>query len=134
MFVLLVDLASNGYLGFSTKLIMLIGTGAKYWEIDIQQIVNVVGISKAQGLLGLHNFSGADWGGVSSLEFRKRHGRRLFFPCPMMMLLSNVLRNLVPLICQILKKLTQHCPMKLRNWKTLCAWHIHLKDQRHYQI
>ena len=57
VFVLLVDLASNGYLGFSTKLIMLIGTGAKYWEIDIQQIVNVVGISKAQGLLGLHNFS-----------------------------------------------------------------------------
>ena len=63
VFVLLIDLASNGYLGFSTKLIMLIGTGAKYREIDTWQIVNVVGISKAQGSLGLHNFSGADWGG-----------------------------------------------------------------------
>ena len=30
----LVSTSLNGYLGFSTKLIMLIGTGTKYREID----------------------------------------------------------------------------------------------------
>ena len=31
--------------------------------IDIRQWVEAIGASKAQGLIGLHNFSGADWGG-----------------------------------------------------------------------
>ena len=34
VFVLLMDLSSNGHLGALTKLIMLTGVGAKYREID----------------------------------------------------------------------------------------------------
>ena len=63
VFVLLMDLASNGHLGALTKLIMLTGVGAKYREIDIRQRVEAIGLPKARGLIGLHNFSGTDWGG-----------------------------------------------------------------------
>ena len=63
VFVLHMDLASNNHLGPLTKLIMLTGVGAKYREIDIRQKVLTIGAPKAQGLIGLHNFSGADWGG-----------------------------------------------------------------------
>ena len=42
---------------------MLTGVGAKYREVDIRQRVEAIGASKAEGLIGLHNFSGADWGG-----------------------------------------------------------------------
>ena len=30
---------------------------------DIQERVHSIGISKSQGLVGFHNFTGADWGG-----------------------------------------------------------------------
>ena len=36
--------------------------GAKYREIDVRKLVEAIGASKAQGLIGLHNFTGADWG------------------------------------------------------------------------
>ena len=61
--VLLMDLASSNRLGPLTELIMLTGVGAKYREIDVQQRTEAVGVLKAQGLIGLHNFSRADWGG-----------------------------------------------------------------------
>ncbi len=32
-------------------------------KIDIVDRVSVIGIEKAKGLSGIHNFSGADWGG-----------------------------------------------------------------------
>ena len=57
------DLASNGHLGALTKLIMLTGVGAKYREVDIRERVEAVGLTKARGLIGLHNFTGADWEG-----------------------------------------------------------------------
>ena len=63
VFILLMDLASNNHLGALTKLVMLAGTGAKYREADIQERVAAVGVRKARGLIGLHNFTGADWGG-----------------------------------------------------------------------
>ena len=47
--------ASSNYGG---PTVMLIGIGAKYREIDIRQKVNVIGVPKAQGLIGLHNFGG----------------------------------------------------------------------------
>ena len=62
VFVLLMDVASNNRLGPLTKLIMLTGVGAKYRGIDIRKLVEAIGASKAQGLIGLHNFTGADWG------------------------------------------------------------------------
>ena len=63
VFILLMDLASKNDLGALSKLIMLAGTGAKYREIDIQERVAAIGNEKARGLIGLHNFTGADWGG-----------------------------------------------------------------------
>jgi len=50
-------------LGAQTRLKFLTGKGAKYREIDVAEPVKAVGYSKRQRLIGLHNFSGADWGG-----------------------------------------------------------------------
>jgi hypothetical protein len=60
---ILLDLVSCGHLGATTRLKFMTGKGAKYREMDIVQRANAVGIHKSQGLIGLHNFSGADWGG-----------------------------------------------------------------------
>ena len=59
---LLMDLASRR-LGTQTRLKFLTGKAAKCREIDVMERVNTIGIHKSQGLVGLHNFSGADWGG-----------------------------------------------------------------------
>ena len=63
VFILLMDLASNGHLGALTKLIFCTGIGKYYQEIDIRSRVKIIGIKKARGLIGLHNFTGADWVG-----------------------------------------------------------------------
>ena len=63
VFVLLIDLVSRGRLGTNNRLKFLTGKGTKYREIDVVERVRVVGSHKCQGLIGLHNFSGADWGG-----------------------------------------------------------------------
>ena len=39
------------------------GSGSRYREIDVSLCVQGIGQHKAQGLIGLHNFTGADWGG-----------------------------------------------------------------------
>ena len=59
---LLMNLASRR-LGTQTRLKFLTGKAAKCREIDVMERVNTIGIHKSQGLVGLHNFSGADWGG-----------------------------------------------------------------------
>ena len=56
---LLIDLASR-HLGTQTRLKFLTGKAAKHREIDVVERVNVIGIRKSQGLVGLHNFTGAD--------------------------------------------------------------------------
>ena len=53
--------ASRGQ--FTSQLHLLTGKGEKSRKIDIVQRVLTVGKEKSQGLIGLHNFSGADWGG-----------------------------------------------------------------------
>ena len=60
---LLLHLASSGRLDSLTHLKMLTGKGSKFREIDIMKRVRALGPSKCQGLIGFHNFSGADWGG-----------------------------------------------------------------------
>ena len=60
---ILLDLASCGRLGSRTRLKFLTGKATKYREIDVMERVRVIGRHKCQGLIGLHNFSGADWGG-----------------------------------------------------------------------
>ena len=46
-----------------SKLVILAGTRVKYREIDVQELMAAIGSEKARGLIGLHNFSGADWVG-----------------------------------------------------------------------
>ena len=62
---LLLDLVSRGRLGSHslTSLKFLTGKGNKYRQIDVVERVQVIGRHKCQELIGLHNFSGADWGG-----------------------------------------------------------------------
>ena len=59
---LLVDLVSCGHLG-GHSLKFLTGKGTKRREINVKERVQQIGQLKCQGLIGLHNFSGADWGG-----------------------------------------------------------------------
>ena len=61
--LLLLDLVSRGRIAAPTSLKFSTGMGTKAREIDIFERVEVIGYHKCQGLLGLHNFSGADWGG-----------------------------------------------------------------------
>ena len=60
---LLLDLVSHDRLGPQTRLNFLTGKGTKYREIDVVERMRVIGRRKCQGLIGMHNFSGADWGG-----------------------------------------------------------------------
>ena len=39
------------------------GKGEKYRKIDVGERIQIVGKERSKGLIGLHNFSGADWGG-----------------------------------------------------------------------
>jgi len=61
--LLFLDLVSYGRISPPTCLRFSTGEGMKAWEIDVFEQVKVIGPRKCQGLLGLHNFSGADWGG-----------------------------------------------------------------------
>ena len=61
--ILVMDLVARGRLGAFTKLNFLTGKGDKYRSINIRERVSVIGREKCQGLIGFHNFTGADWGG-----------------------------------------------------------------------
>lgn len=61
--LLLLDLVSCGRIAAPTCLRFATGMGTKAREIDVLERLKVIGRHKCQGLLGLHNFSGADWGG-----------------------------------------------------------------------
>ena len=61
--LLLINLVSQGQIGAPTSLTFITGVGTKRRKIDIFERVEVIGHRKGQGLLGLHNFSGSDWGG-----------------------------------------------------------------------
>ena len=61
--LLLLDVVSCEYIAAPTSLKFVTGQGTKKREIDIFERVQVIGRHKCQGFLGLHNFSGADWGG-----------------------------------------------------------------------
>ena len=63
IFMTFMDLVSHGKLRLQAKLMFLTGKGDKHHQIDVPERVCTVGPMKAQGLIGLHNLSGADWGG-----------------------------------------------------------------------
>ncbi len=61
--ILLMDLVAYGRLGALTDIHFLTGKGTKSCSIDVCERVCAIGQEKCQGLIGLHNFTGADWGG-----------------------------------------------------------------------
>ena len=69
--VLLMDLVANGNLESPTTLRFLTGKGAKYKAIDVCCRVSAIGVEKSKGLIGLHHFTGADWGGKFIGVFKK---------------------------------------------------------------
>ena len=60
--VLLLDLVSRGRHGNLNSMKFLTGKGANYREIHVILRVLAIGIHKCQDLIGLHHFTGADWG------------------------------------------------------------------------
>ena len=60
---LLLDLVSCGHIASPTCFKLITGKGTKKREIDVFEHVQAIAYGKCQGLLGFHNFSGADWGG-----------------------------------------------------------------------
>ena len=61
--ILLMDLVAHDRISGLTKLKLVTGIGNKVRSINIPERVAAIGHHKCQGLIGLHNFSGADWGG-----------------------------------------------------------------------
>jgi hypothetical protein len=55
------DLVAHGQLGAFTKLTFLTGKGNK--NRSICEHVSTIWRGKCQGLIGVYNFTGADWGG-----------------------------------------------------------------------
>ena len=62
--ILLLDLVANKHIQRPNQLNFITGKGVTYKKIDVVEHVQVIGASKYQGLIGLHNFSGADWGKI----------------------------------------------------------------------
>ena len=60
---MLLHLVSTTRLDSQTRLKFMTGKAGKFREIDVVERVNANGVLKSEGLIGLHNFTGADWGG-----------------------------------------------------------------------
>ena len=62
--LLLMDLVANKLHGAMTNINLIkLGKNSKKQTVDIIERVHAIGSHKVKGLLGIHNFSGADWGG-----------------------------------------------------------------------
>ncbi len=61
--ILLLDLVSRGFISPQIHVKFITGKGTKSRTINVNDRVQVIGARKCQGLIGIHNFSGADWGG-----------------------------------------------------------------------
>jgi len=61
VFLLLIDLVATCTVQGNVKL--LTGRGKFYRTIDVKERCVVIGSEKSKALIGLHNFTGADWGG-----------------------------------------------------------------------
>ena len=57
------DLVSRGNVGALTNVILHAGKRKSPKTIDVVNRVNIIGKEKCQGLIGLHNFTGSDYGG-----------------------------------------------------------------------
>ena len=66
---------TSNEIGDSTCLKVLTGKCEKYRTINVVDRVRFVGKEKLRGLIGLHNFSGADWGAKYLDEILSRSAR-----------------------------------------------------------
>ena len=66
--VVLMDRVAHGRLGAFNKLNFLTGKGDKFRSITFRESSSVIGREKCQGLIGFHNFTGADWGGKCGIS------------------------------------------------------------------
>ena len=70
VFIYLMDLLST--YDISARVRFITGKGKAKRTIDVQARCQAVGTEKSKGLIGLHAFSGADWGGKFSSISKKR--------------------------------------------------------------
>jgi len=55
--ILVIDVAARGHLGEFTTLRLLTGREAKYWAIDVQERVSIIGTEKSKELIVFHHFT-----------------------------------------------------------------------------
>ena len=60
VFLLLIDLVATCTIHVPG---LLTGRGKFYRTIDVKERYTAIGVEKSKALVGLHNFTGADWGG-----------------------------------------------------------------------
>jgi len=70
--ILVIDVAARGHLGEFNTLRLLTGREAKYWAIDVQERVSIIGREKSKELIVFHHFTGSNWGG-KFVGVSKRH-------------------------------------------------------------
>ena len=80
--VLLMDLVSRDNLGPSTNIILHAGKSTRPKAIDIVNRVNTIGKEKSQGLIGMHNFTGNDFGHKSVGISKERWCNKYFSLTP----------------------------------------------------
>ena len=81
--ILLMDLVAHGRVGALTKIKFLTGKGNTFRSINIRECVSTIGQEKCKGLIGVHNLSGADWGG-KFVGISKKSWITSCYPCPVM--------------------------------------------------
>ena len=81
--ILLLDLVSwyPGTIEPSTSILLHTGRGRQRKSIDIKERMECIGISKCQGLLGFHQFCGADWGG-KYVGITKERWKKIYLDLP----------------------------------------------------
>ena len=79
--VLLMDLVSRDNLGQSTNIILHAGKAKKPKLIDVVKRVNCIGKEKSQGLVGMHNYTGNDFG-HKSVRLSKERWCNKYFSLP----------------------------------------------------
>ena len=55
-------IVARNHIAAETRLKLLTGKSTKYRQIDVIERVQATGHRKCQGLIGIHNLSGVDWG------------------------------------------------------------------------
>lgn len=91
--ILLLDVVATGKIGNETRLTFVTGKGCHRKKIDVNERVQAIGMEKCAGLIGFHNFTGADWGG-KFVGISKKTWCNLYFGLPADSPILNVFKQL----------------------------------------